>query len=336
MSRKYIGLSWTILMLLAVMCGGRIVWAQLDPNFNHDQAVSTAIVGATQTERLRGMAYGPFREGQSPEWGIYPTLAEVRQDIPLLKLVANGIRIYGCEHLETVITATREVSLSLTLGAWLSGNPAADSVEIACAVSQAQANPHITSVVVGNESILSGQLTATQVCTYTQQVRNAIGLPVTTAEPWHIWISNPNLATCVDYLLVHIHPYWECQPIENAVSFVQEKYGQVKTQYPGKTVVIGETGWPTAGSGWESSCGQMPTPSPEQQSLFAADFLDWVAQDEVGFYYFEAFDEPWKCEGGRPEVECHWGIYDTNRAPKPAQSWFIPYQLWLPIVLKGN
>jgi exo-beta-1,3-glucanase (GH17 family) len=334
---KYIRLGCLVLVIPTLMLGRPILWAQLHSNFdNRDEAVFTAIVGATQTEQLRGLAYGPFREGQSPEWGIYPTLAEVRQDMPLLKLVANGIRIYGCQHSETVITATREVSLPLMLGAWLSGNPAADSIEIACAVSQAQANPHITSVVVGNESILSGQLTATQVCTYIQQVRNATGLPVTTAEPWHIWTSNPSLATCVDYLLVHIHPYWECQPIENAVAFVQEKYGLVKSQYPGKTVVIGETGWPTAGTGRESYCDPMPTPSPEQQSLFAANFLNWAAQNDVDFYYFEAFDEPWKCEGGRPEVECHWGVYDTNRAPKPAQRWFIPYQLWLPIVLKGN
>lgn len=288
------------------------------------------------TEQLKGIAYGPFREGQSPEQGIYPTLSEVRQDMPLLKLVSNGIRTYGCRHLETVITATREISLPLTLGVWLSGNAEEDSTEIACAVSQAQANPHVVSIVVGNESILAGQLTITQVCTYTQQMRESTGLPVTTAEPWHIWVDNPNLAACVDYLLIHIHPYWECQPIENAVAFVQEKYGLVKAQYLGKAVVIGETGWPTAGTGREGHCGPMSTPSPEQQSLFAADFLDWAEQESVGFYYFEAFDEPWKCESGRAEVECHWGIYDANRVPKPAQRWFIPCRLWLPLVLKGR
>ena len=115
----------------------------------------------------------------------------------------------------------------------------------------------------------------------------------------------------------------ECQSIENAVAFVQEKYEQVSTQYADKVVVIGETGWPTAGTGREDHCGPMPTPSPEQQSLFAADFLNWAEQEGVEFHYFGAFDEPWKCEGERPEVECHWGIYDTDRVPKPAQRWFI-------------
>ncbi len=328
--------SWTVLVLLILVPGGQHSHPHLHAasNFeNQDKATLTATQTAMPTEQFKGMAYGPFREGQSPEQGIYPTLSQVRQDMPLLKLVSNGIRTYGCQHLETVITATREISLPLTLGVWLSGNPEQDSAEIACAVDQVQANPHIASIVVGNESILTGQITVTQVCTYTQQVRESTGLPVTTAEPWHIWVNHSNLAACVDYLLIHIHPYWECQPSENAAAFVQEKYEQVSTQYPDNAVVIGETGWPTAGTGREDHCGPMPAPSPEQQSRFAADFLEWAELEGVGFYYFEAFDEPWKCEGGRAEVECHWGIYNTDRTPKLARNLFVPHHLYLPMVM---
>jgi exo-beta-1,3-glucanase (GH17 family) len=285
---------------------------------------------------LRGMAYGPFREGQSPEWGIYPTLPEVQQDMRLLSTVANGIRMYGCQHLETIITASREINLPLTLGAWLSGDPEADRAEIECAVGAAQANPHITSLVVGNESVLRGDLTVTEVRSYIQEVRARTGLPVTTAEPWHVWVDYPDLAASADYLLIHIHPYWECQPIANAMAFVQEKYGLVSTQYPGKRIVIGETGWPTEGAGREPYCGPMPVPNPEQQVLFAAGFLSWTKQEGIDFYFFDAFDEPWKCQSGRPEVECHWGIYDTDRVPKPARYLFAAHRVWLPIVLKGT
>lgn len=252
----------------------------------------------------------------------------------MLKSVANRVRTYGCQHLETVVTATHEISLPLALGVWLSGNPEVDAAEIECAVNQAQANSHITSIVVGNESVLSGRLTVTQVCTYTQQVGERTSLPVTTAEPWHIWVDYLNLAPCVDYLLIHIHPYWECQSTENAAAFVKEKYEQVSNLYPDKDVVIGETGWPTAGTGREAHCGSMPTPTLEQQSRFAADFLEWAEQERVDFYFFEAFDEPWKCEGGGPEVECHWGIYGTDRVPKLARDLFIPHRLYLPIILR--
>ncbi|MBL7062644.1 MAG: hypothetical protein ISS49_00365 [Anaerolineae bacterium] len=333
---KRIRWGWIVVVILILVLEGQHSWPHLNAMSNfesHDEAALTATLIAMPMGQLRGMAYGPFREGQSPERGVYPTLSEVRQDMPLLKLVANGIRTYGCRHLETVITATREVSLPLTLGIWLSGNSEEDRAEIECAVSQVQANPHIASIVVGNESILSGWLTVTQVCSYTLEVQERTGLPVITAEPWHVWVNNPNLAACVDYLLIHIHPYWECQPIENAVAFVQEKYEQVSTQYADKVVIIGETGWPTAGTGREDHCGSMPAPSPEQQSLFAADFLNWAEQEGVEFYYFGAFDEPWKCEGERPEVECHWGIYDTDRVPKPARDLFVSHRLCLPLVV---
>jgi exo-beta-1,3-glucanase (GH17 family) len=327
--------GWAVPMIIMLMLGSHLsqLYFHKSSFYVRYEASITAMQTAMPTGGLKGMAYGPFRAGQSPEWGVYPTLSDVRQDMPLLKLVANGIRTYSCQHLETVITATREVNLPLTLGVWLSGNTGEDRAEIECAVGQAQANPHIASIVVGNESILSGRLTVTQVCSYTMEVRQRSGLPVTTAEPWHVWASHPNLATCVDYLLIHVHPYWECQSIEHAVAFVQEKYGQVSIQYPDKVVVIGETGWPTAGTGREGHCGPMPTPSPEQQSLFATELLNWAKQEGVAFYYFEAFDEPWKCEGGRPEVECHWGIYDADRIPKPAHEPFVSHWLYLPIVV---
>ena len=46
--------------------------------------------------------------------------------------------------------------------------------------------------------------------------------------------------------------------------------------------------------------------------------------------------EPWKGSSRRPEVECHWGIYDTDRVPKPARYLFVPHRVWLPIVPKGH
>jgi len=338
MKREQNWWQWLGLVVLALFLGSQPLMAHfhMPTAYGHSQVTRQIGQPTSPISYLRGMAYGPFREGQSPELGIYPTLSEVQQDMSLLRLVANGIRIYGCQHLETVVTATQEISLPLALGAWLSGDSGADRAEIECAVGQAQANPHITSLVVGNESILRGELTVTQVCSYTQEVRERTGLLVTTAEPWHIWVDHPDLAACVDYLMIHIHPYWECQPIENAMAFVQEKVGLVTTQYPGKRVVIGETGWPTAGTGREAHCGPMPTVSPEQQVLFAGEFLSWAKQEGVDSYFFDAFDEPWKCESGRPEVECHWGIYDTDRVPKLARYLFVPHRVWLPIVLKGH
>ncbi|MCS7219686.1 MAG: glycosyl hydrolase family 17 protein [Anaerolineae bacterium] len=291
----------------------------------------TATPTPTPGELLQGMAYGPFRAGQSPERGIFPTLEQVRADMPLLRIVSNGIRTYGCRHLETIVTATGEAELPLALGAWLSGDPLADQQEVNCAIEQARRHLHVSSLILGNEAVYFGNLTATQLCQIIAQARAQVGIPITTAEPWSVWIQHPELTACVDYLLVHIHPYWECQRVENAVDAVRRRYEQLRGLYPHKRVVIGEVGWPTAG---EVQCG-VAVPGEEDQVRFARDFLAWARQARADFYWFEAFDEPWKCERGWPQVECHWGIYRADRTPKAARGLFVPYQSRLPLVVRG-
>ena len=38
-------------------------------------------------------------------------------------------------------------------------------------------------------------------------------------------------------------------------------------------------------------------------------------------FYFEAFDEKWKGGQHPAEVEKHWGVYRSDRTPKPAGEW---------------
>lgn len=269
--------------------------------------------------RLRGMAYGPFRAGQDPNAGIFPSLDEVRADMPLLRVVANGVHTYGCQHQETVVTATGEVDMPLALGAWLTGDPASDQAELACVTQQANQHPHVTTLVVGNESILFNRLTPEQLCQVIADVQAQVDIPVSTGEPWSVWVQHPELAACVDYISAHIYPFWECIPIDQALAYVQAKYALLHNLYPDKPVVIGEVGWPTAGT---AQCG-VSIPNETNQVRFANEFLSWSEQAGLDFYWFEAFDEPWKCLEGRPDVECHWGIYDAARTPKPTRNLFL-------------
>ncbi|MFT3892762.1 MAG: glycosyl hydrolase family 17 protein [Anaerolineales bacterium] len=72
--------------------------------------------------------------------------------------------------------------------------------------------------------------------------------------------------------------------------------------------MIGETGWPSTGPSNSAA-----VPSPENQNRFAKEFLTLALSDNVDFYYFDAFDEMWKTEGG---VGPHWGILNANRVFK--------------------
>ena len=43
-------------------------------------------------------------------------------------------------------------------------------------------------------------------------MKREVRVPVTTAEVWDVWLDHPELASAVDYLAVHILPYWEGMP----------------------------------------------------------------------------------------------------------------------------
>ena len=86
---------------------------------------------------------------------------------------------------------------------------------------------------------------------------------------------------------------------------------RVVAAFPGKEVVIGEVGWPSAGRMREGAL-----PSPANQARVIQDVLALGKRDNFRVNVIEAFDQPWKraLEG---TVGGHWGLLDdASRAPK--------------------
>ena len=47
-----------------------------------------------------------------------------------------------------------------------------------------------------------------------QKVKRETGVPVTTGEIWSVWRDHPELVSAVDFIAVHILPYWEDEPVQ--------------------------------------------------------------------------------------------------------------------------
>ncbi|MCX7778546.1 MAG: glycosyl hydrolase family 17 protein, partial [Armatimonadetes bacterium] len=109
---------------------------------------------------------------------------------------------------------------------------------------------------------------------------------------------------------INVHPYWERQPIENAVAYVLMRYEETKAKYPNKHVILSETGWPSAGA--ENGAA---VPSLENQRRFIKELMSEAIKQNIGFFLFEAFDERWKREV-EGEVGAHWGFYNSQREQK--------------------
>jgi exo-beta-1,3-glucanase (GH17 family) len=270
--------------------------------------------------RLQGVDYGPFRDGQRPG-GPCPTVTQMGEDMWLLTRMGNAIRTYGladCNLGKNLLKAAGPAPIEIVLGLWLGPDPEANAKEIKALKKLKTKLTHVIAIAVGSETLLRGDLSMEALIDYIQQVREIVGdqgIPITTAEPWHIWLgldgrySNPApLVSAVDVLFLNIHPYWEQIPIAAAVDYLLDRVDQVQQTHPSKSLVISETGWPTAGP---PNGGAQP--SLENQQAFLKAFLPRAKAEDLSFFYFEAFDEQWKSGSG---VEQTWGFYRSDRTPK--------------------
>lgn len=153
---------------------------------------------------------------------------------------------------------------------------------------------------------------------YINEVKKRTWKPVSTSETWDIWAKNPALVDAVDYIGVHILPYWEGIPIdlpegaqgEAAVDYVFKRYYELKQLYPNKPIVITETGWPSDGPPQKNA-----TASLINEAKFLRAFLNRATAENVIYYIIEAFDQPWKIklEG---TAGAYWGLFNVDRQPK--------------------
>jgi len=260
---------------------------------------------------VAGFAFSPFQRGQGPESGHFPSPEEVRADLVRIAGVTERIRTYTVRGVqgEIPLLATR-LPLRITLGAWLSADLDTNGAEISRLVSITHRATNVDRVMVGNETILRGDLRSSQLIGYLRWARHALGVPVSTAEPWHVWLKHPELAREVDFITIHLLPYWEGLPIEDALRFTLEKLDAVQKAYPGKKVVIGEVGWPSNGVDIGAARA-----SHVNQALFLREFFAAAQQRKLDYFVMEAFDQPWKTSfEGR--AAGYWGMFDLDRNAK--------------------
>jgi glucan 1,3-beta-glucosidase len=123
---------------------------------------------------------------------------------------------------------------------------------------------------------------------------------------WEFWLLNRDVAGAADFITIHILPYWEDFPIpaRTAAAHVESIRRRVLAAFPGKEVIIGEVGWPSAGRMREGAL-----PSPANQARVIQDVLALGKRENFRVNVIEAFDEPWKraLEG---TVGGHWGLLD--------------------------
>lgn len=274
--------------------------------------------------KLQCMSYTP-RQGPQLESGV--TVAQIEEDLELLAPHTHCVRTYSVLNgMDAVPAVARKLGLRVMLGVWIGSDAATNEKEIEIAIETAKRDRDvIDAIIVGNEVLLRHEQPVEVLRAYIERVHAATRMPVTYADVWEFWRRHETLARSVSLVTIHILPYWEDNPVavDAALEHIRNIYTQMQQVFPGKRVIIGETGWPTAGRQREGA-----VPSIANAARFAREFVAYADSVNLPYNFIEAFDQPWKraLEG---TVGGYWGLYDVQgRSKYPLQGAVVEDPHW--------
>jgi exo-beta-1,3-glucanase (GH17 family)/cellulose synthase/poly-beta-1,6-N-acetylglucosamine synthase-like glycosyltransferase len=293
---------------------------------------------------LASLSYSPFQGSQHPDEGNRPTAEQIRADLKVISHYTQAVRTYtstlGAEQVPAI---AEDLGMRVTLGAWLEVNKKRNQRELRAVVDLARRYSNVNAIVVGNEVVYRGntvlvgdeslsaeeqqRIDAARAPGDQRRVKEDINVahliraiqrvkretdgrvPVTTGEIWSVWRDHPELVSAVDFIAVHILPYWEGVSAADAVEGAMRHYDELRQQYPGKRVVIAEFGWPSGGYNRQSA-----EPGRIEQATVLRNFVARAQAHGIEYNIIEAYDQPWKSFEG--SVGAYWGLFDASRQAK--------------------
>ena len=265
--------------------------------------------------KLQCVSYAPYyTPGHSPYIEDYMVdKAQVDADLALLAQRFRCVRTYSVgQGMDYVPEAASKLGLQVLLGAWIGWSAPDNKKELALAISLANRYPDtVSGLIVGNEVLLRKEQTPAAMRAFIEQAQAQTSVPVTYADVWEYWLKYRELASAVDFVTVHVLPYWEDdpQPIDRAIAHAENVMQRVQSVFD-KPILIGETGWPSVGRRRGES-----EPSRLNQARYLREFVQAAQTHGWNYNLIEAMDQPWKrvLEG---TVGGYWGLYGSDLKQK--------------------
>jgi len=293
-----------------------------------------------------GVNYGPFhRDGQRPDAAAEITEGQILDD---LRTIASAgfrhVRTYGLDNgLNRIAPLAHRhfPDIRIFLGVYVCGlghedpgNARSTRAQLDEAIRLANRYDNVAGIVVGNEC-LPGEPEACPRPVSVEQLIDDLTYVKRGLNPdarKSVWVTSAlsmvaavsghaaqgrRIAEHCDVLMVNIHPFFAPAAVEQAVpANLDGSYRRLTELYAhaGKPIIIGETGWPSAGPP-----NGPAAPGLENQKRFTQDLFRYARSSAVSVFVFEMFDEPWKTEAGG--VGPHWGLFDRHGRAKFALPW---------------
>ncbi len=259
------------------------------------------------------LSFAPHRGGQSAtdDTLIIP-VEQIEHDLRLLSGSTRCVRTYGVgQGLDRVPEVAERLGMTVMLGVWILSDAADNARQLDIAIEVANRFPEtVSALVVGNEVLLRGDVPEAELAEYLRRARASVSVPVTYADVTDYWFRHRTLADSVDFVTIHILPYWDDDPVGVEETMVRARtlWRQATEVFPDTPVFVGEAGWPRAGRMRGEAL-----PSRVNQARFVRELLTLAQAENMGLNLIEAFDQPWKRvqEG---TVGGYWGLFSERRA----------------------
>ncbi|RLN96137.1 hypothetical protein BBJ28_00014142 [Nothophytophthora sp. Chile5] len=252
---------------------------------------------------------------------------QIASELEILKSVTSVLRLYSltdCNQATTIVPAAIEAGFQLELGLWVDSYNTSYTAEkeafAALLDTGVVTSDNIVGIHVGSEALYRGDVDYDTAVSHLSEIRQmcadngaAGDIPLTITDVGNTYLQYPDLIDEVDYVSANLFPFWDSVvPAKSAAYFLSTytRLVNLAATYDGdKSVVVGETGWPTNGT---DSSGSEAT--PENAAEFFHDFYLQAQEQGITYYYFSAFDESWK---GTDTVEAYFGLFYEDGELKP-------------------
>lgn len=264
-----------------------------------------AMAGHILAEKIHGISFSPYVEGQGP--GTQISAEQIQERLNIIKPNINWVRSFSCtEGNEQIPSIAKENGLNTMVGVWLDDDLENNEKELQNAIDVAKSG-HVDILAVGNEVLLREDLTEAQLLDYIARAKQALpDVEVGYVDAYYEFEDHPRIADACDVILSNCYPFWEGCPAEYSLLYMKDMYRRATKAAKGKRVIITETGWPNRGT---TEGGAIP--SYENALKYFIDTYLWAEEEGIEVFYFSSFDETWKV-ADEGDVGAYWGLWDKN------------------------
>ncbi|QFZ29703.1 putative glucan 1,3-beta-glucosidase [Clavispora lusitaniae] len=273
-----------------------------------------------------------FNLGVKDNEGNCKTADEYSSDFSKLEAYTKIVKTYAvsdCNTLQNLGPAAEKAGFQVMFGIWPTDSSHFEAEKEALKTYLPTISKDTVKVfTVGSEALYRNDMSASDLASAISDVKSLLAdikdkngdsyssVPVGTVDSWNVLVdggSKPAIEAA-DFVFANAFSYWQGQTMQNAsYSFFDDIMQALQTiqGIKGSTDIdfwVGETGWPSDGTNYESSY-----PSVDDAKQFWKEAICAIRAWGINVCVFEAFDEAWKPNtSGTSDVEKHWGVYDAS------------------------